>query len=191
MDMDLKLPDFAEAGGDEEDSILFSRLRKLFKVLMREKRKKHDRVLSLPDYLLDRWEKAEFAGFGEGSSVYDSCLVLGDVRVGKDSWIGPYTILDGSGGGLTIGDGCSVSAGVHIYTHDTVGRVIDGDKISLAPVAIGNHVYIGPNAVIAKGVTIGDYVVIGANSLVNRDIPTGVKAFGTPARIIGPSRKNE
>jgi carbonic anhydrase/acetyltransferase-like protein (isoleucine patch superfamily) len=32
-------------------------------------------------------------GFGEGSSVYDSCLVLGDVRVGKNVWVGPLLSL--------------------------------------------------------------------------------------------------
>jgi acetyltransferase-like isoleucine patch superfamily enzyme len=48
---------------------------------------------------------------------------------------------------------------------------------------IGNGVYIGPNAVIQMGVTIGDRAIAGANSLVNGDVPPGVKAVGSPARI--------
>lgn len=72
------------------------------------------RTLPLGDYVVDRWEKARSLGFGEGTSIYDSSLVLGDVRVGARTWIGPFTVLDGSGG-LEIGDTCSVSAGVQIY----------------------------------------------------------------------------
>ena len=81
--------------------------------------RKWNRCLPLGDYIVDRWEKASSLGFGEGTSVYDSSLVLGDVKVGKNTWIGPFTVLDGTGG-LEIGDYCSVSAGVQIYSHDTV-----------------------------------------------------------------------
>lgn len=137
------------------------------------------------DYVVDRWEKAGYLGFGEGTSIYDSSLVLGEVRVGSNTWIGPFTLLDGSGGQLEIGDHCSISAGVQIYTHDTVEWALRGAEIARAPVTIGNHCYIGPNVVIAKGVIIGDYVVIGANSFVNRDIPSNSKAFGSPCQIVG------
>lgn len=146
-------------------------------------KKKFNRVLPIGDYISDRWEKAKYLGFGENSNIYDSSVVLGDVSVGKNCWIGPFTILDGSGGKLVIGDECNISAGVHIYTHDTIDRVIYGGNISKANVSIGSHCYLGPNVVIAKGVTIGDYVIIGANSFVNKDIPSHSKAFGTPAEI--------
>jgi len=180
-------PEILSFGGSSEDQALFRRIKRLIEILSNEKKAKFNRFLSMPDYLLDRWERARIMGFEEGASVYDSCLVLGEVHVGKNTWIGPYTILDGSGGGLTIGADCSISAGVQIYTHDTVDRVIRGAPIATAPVSIGDNVYIGPQTVIAKGVTIGDHVVIGANSLVNKDIPAGSKAFGTPARVVGKS----
>ena len=77
------------------------------------------------DYVSDRWEKARFLGFGENSSIYDSSLVFGDVQVGKNVWVGPYTVLDGSGGRLSIGDDCHICAGSQIYTHDTVDRVLN------------------------------------------------------------------
>lgn len=141
------------------------------------------------DYISDRWEKARYLGFGEQTTIYDSSLVLGDVKVGKNCWIGPNTILDGSGG-LSIGDFCDISAGVHIYTHDTVQRVIHQRNIEKAPVTIGNHCYIGPYTVISKGVTIGDYVVIGAHSFVNKDIPSFSKGHGTPFRITSRLSQN-
>ena len=75
----------------------------------------------------------------------------------------------------------------HVYTHDTVDKVLtlDGAPIERSPVKLGNRVYVGPNVVIARGVTIGDRVVIGANSFVREDIPSGKKVAGNPARILG------
>jgi acetyltransferase-like isoleucine patch superfamily enzyme len=139
---------------------------------------------------VDRWEKAKELGFGEGTSVYDSSLILGDVKVGCHTWIGPFTVLDGSGG-LFIGSNCSISAGVQIYSHDTVERSLSGGNapIELAATKIGSNCYIGPNVIIAKGVIIGDRVVVGANSLVLTDIPSDSKAFGTPCRVVGSSAR--
>jgi acetyltransferase-like isoleucine patch superfamily enzyme len=154
--------------------------------LVARKRERHSRVLPLADYFVDRWDKARLLGFGEGSSIYDSSLVIGDVKMGKNAWVGPFTILDGSGG-LEIGDDCTFSAGVHVYTHDSVRATLDGPRapIERQPVKIGNRVYIGPHSVIARGVTIGDRVVVGANSLVREDVPSGKKVAGNPARILG------
>lgn len=147
------------------------------------------RTLPFGDYISDRWEKARMLGFGEGTSVYDSCHVFGDVTVGRDSWIGPFTILDGSGG-LAIGDHCSISAGVHIYSHDTVEWATSGGTAPYAhgPTRIGNNCYLGPNTVVAKGVTIGDGAVVGANSVVLADVPSGATVAGAPARPIGRKR---
>lgn len=145
------------------------------------------RTLPLADYVVDRWEKARALGWGEGTSVYDSALIIGDVRVGAHTWIGPSTVLDGSGGGLVIGDHCTLSAGVQVYTHDTVERTLSAgaSPTTTAPTRLGDRVYVGPQTVIAKGVTIGDGCVIGAHSLVLHDVPTGSKAFGVPCRVVG------
>lgn len=152
--------------------------------LVARKQERHARVLPLADYLVDRWDKARLLGFGEGSSVYDASLVIGDVKMGRNCWVGPFTVLDGSGG-LEIGDDCTISAGAHVYTHDSVRTTLDGAPIQREPVKIGNRVYVGPNAVITRGVTIGDRVVVGANSLVREDVPSGKKVAGNPARIVG------
>jgi acetyltransferase-like isoleucine patch superfamily enzyme len=157
---------------------------KYFSRLLRNRiRKKHGRVLPFGDSINDRWEKAKFLGFGKESSIYDSSLVFDTVEAGENVWVGPFTILDGSGGLLRIGSNCHISAGVQIYTHDTVSTVLQGHKIEKADVTIGNNCYIGPNSIIAKGVEIGDYVVIGTNSFVNRDIPSNSKGHGTPFQI--------
>lgn len=165
---------------------LLAELRALLAQEMNTVRQRWNRSLPFADYIVDRWSKARSLGFGEGSSVYDSALILGDVTVGRNTWIGPFTVLDGSGG-LVIGEYCSISAGVQIYTHDTVKWAVSGGGQSpeRASVRIGNRCYIGPNVIISKGITIGDGCVIGANSFVNQDIPPAMKAWGTPAQIQG------
>jgi acetyltransferase-like isoleucine patch superfamily enzyme len=121
---------------------------------------------------------------GKGTSCYDNMLVIGDVRVGRHTRVGPNVVLDGSGG-LVIGDYCSISAGVGIYTHHTVkwATTMGRAEPERAPTSVGHGVYIGPNSVIQMGVTIGDRAVIGALSFVNRDVPAGGRVYGTPARM--------
>lgn len=160
-------------------------LKRLYYKLRREKFSTWRRCLPFSELIVDRWEKARFLGFGDNASIYDNSYVFGDVKVGAHTWVGPFTILDGSGG-LEIGDYCSISSGVQIYTHDTICWAISGGKApyEYAPVTIGNRCYIGPNTIIAKGVTIGDGCIIGSGSLVLHDIPPDSKALGTPCRVI-------
>jgi acetyltransferase-like isoleucine patch superfamily enzyme len=167
--------------------VLREQLQNMWRILQREIRTRWERSLPFADCVVDRWERAAMLGFGNGTSIYDSALILGDVKVGEHTWIGPSVVLDGSGG-LVIGNYCSISAGVQVYTHDTVSWALSGgrDAPQYAPTTIGSRCYIGPQTVIAKGVSIGDGCVIGAHSLVMQDIPAGMKAFGRPCRVIGP-----
>lgn len=146
-----------------------------------------DRSLPFQDAVFDRWERACRLGFAEGASIYNSAAVFGNVQVGKNTWIGPNTLLDGSGGGIAIGAYCSISSGVHLYTHDTVLWALSGGKQARAEgaVSIGDCVYIGSQSVIAAGVSIGARCVVAANSFVNADVPEGTIVGGTPARKIG------
>jgi len=168
-------------------SDLSTQLRLLKEARDAELRETYQRSLPFADAQFDRWERARSLGFGEGTSIYDSSALFGDVAVGKNTWIGPFTVLDGSGGGLTIGDYCSISAGVHIYTHDTVLWAVSGgvQQARKGRVVIGSNSYIGAQSVIVAGVTIGSRCVIAANSLVNRDVPDGSIIGGTPARHLG------
>ncbi len=166
--------------------VLLNNLKSLWLHRRREVDESFNRTLPFADYIVDRWEKARELGFGDETSIYDSALVLGNVKVGKKTWIGPAVVLDGSGG-LEIGSNCSISAGVQIYSHDSVKWAISGGShgYEYAKTMIGNNCYIGPNTIITKGVSIGDGCIIGANSLVLNDISSGSKAYGSPCRVTG------
>ena len=113
--------------------------------------------------------------------------IIGNPEIGEGTWVGAFTVLDGSGG-LRIGRGCDVSCGAHIYTHSTVRRCVSGrvhDGIDREPVVIGDYVFIGANAVVMMGVTIGDRCIIAAGAVVSTDVPSGTIMGGVPARPLG------
>ena len=86
-------------------------IREFLNVLSLRKKTQYNRRVSIGDLLTERSDNAAMYGFGEGTTMYDNVLVLGEVTVGRQTWIGPGCILDGSGGGLEIGDFCSISSG--------------------------------------------------------------------------------
>jgi len=65
----------------------------LYNKLRDEMRQNWQRDLPVEEMLFDRWERAKSLGFGEESSIYHNSYVYGDVKVGKNTWIGPYTLL--------------------------------------------------------------------------------------------------
>lgn len=171
----------------KEISDLYSSLKELHLELRKKKKRDWNRVLPFDELLFDRWEKANFLKAKKGASVYHNSYIYGDVKIGKNSWVGPYTLLDGSGGKLKIGSFCSISSGVQIYTHDTVKWSLSGGKSSpdTMGVTVGDFCYIGPYSVITKGVKIGERCLIGAHSLVNSDVPSNSISFGIPSKIVG------
>jgi len=113
--------------------------------------------------------------------------ILGEPEIGDDVWIGAFTVIDGSGG-LTIGEGCDISAGAQIYTHSTVERCVSGRGLPIRrePTRIGRNVHVGANAVILMGSDIGDHCIIGAGAVVKEGTmaPPYSVLVGVPARVI-------
>lgn len=175
---------------DEQLETFFNMFHELKSVFTENMLRQFNRSLPIMELFTDRWERARLLGFGEGTSVYDSCCIFGKISVGGNTWIGPFTVLDGSGG-LEIGSNCSISAGVQIYSHDTVQWATSGgtSPYEYSATKIGNNCYIGPSSIIAKGVEIGDGSIVGANSFVNKSFPAGSKLAGSPARLLNDTKE--
>ncbi len=180
------LQEVKEGGGGFFDRLILKILLRSIRILLRYKKNRFNRAVSFGDLFIDRTEKARFLGFGEGTTIYDSSLVIGDVKVGKHTWIGPFTILDGSAG-LEIGDNCSIASGVQIYSHETINWALSGGKMAYAQAKtiVGHCCYIGPNTVVSMGIRIGNHCLIGANSVVNADLEDYSIAAGSPCKVIG------
>lgn len=100
-----------------------------------------------------------FANFGL------TVLDVAEVRIGADVQIGPHVQL------LTA-------------THPLEPGPRRDKWESAAPVTIGDNVWLGGGVIVCPGVTIGDDTVVGAGSVVTKDLPAGVVAVGSPARVV-------
>jgi acetyltransferase-like isoleucine patch superfamily enzyme len=76
---------------------------------------------------------------------------------------------------ITLGARCLVAAMV---------RIGDSRGTTVAPVTIGDDVWIAHGAIIEPGVTIGAGSVVSAGSVVVSDVPPGRMAIGNPARAV-------
>lgn len=114
--------------------------------------------------------------------------VIGEPEIGEGTWIGAFTLIDGSGG-LQIGRGCAISVGAQIYTHSTVHRCISErryNQVDRCPSVIEDYIHIGANATILMGCHIGHHSVIGAGAVVleGTTVPPYSIVVGVPGRIL-------
>ncbi len=85
---------------------------------------------------------------------------------------------------IEIGEDVAIGENVTIRDSDSHIITSNPNAAMTLPITIGNHVWIGMNVIILKGVTIGDGAIIAAGSVVTRDVPNKSMAAGVPARII-------
>ena len=84
---------------------------------------------------------------------------------------------------IKIGDNVVISEHVTLRDSDDHTLNHQSDR-KTQPIVIGDHVWIGMNATILKGVTIGEGAVVAAGAVVTRDVPPHALVAGVPARII-------
>ena len=64
-------------------------------------------------------------------------------------------------------------------------EAISSDESAVtAPIVIGDHVWVGMNTIVLKGVTIGEGAVVAAGSVVNKDVQPHCLVAGVPAKVI-------
>lgn len=111
----------------------------------------------------------------------------GVLHIGARTIFGHHCTL-ASKESLLIGEDCLIAEMVSIRDHDH--RFDDFETpmreqgATMAPVRIGNNVWLAARVVVVKGVTIGDGAIVGAGAVVTKDIPAGAIAVGVPARVV-------
>jgi len=117
-------------------------------------------------------------------TVVDPSVIVGpSVSLGPGTYIGAGSILSPNsciGHHVVVNHACSIG-------HDSVlgdfSQACPGTRIS-GWASVGEGALLGSNAVVAPKVSIGAWSILGAASLASRDIPPGVTALGTPAKIV-------
>ena len=82
---------------------------------------------------------------------------------------------------ISIGEGCVIANNVVI--RDNNSHSINGSTDD-KKVLIGNHVWIGTNAIILPGAKIGDGCAVAAGAIVNKEFPNNTLIGGVPAKVI-------
>lgn len=121
-------------------------------------------------------------GLYQGASIYVApnakILIKGNGFANTNTQINCFDYVE-------IGCGTYISDDVRIQDSDNHSIIENGNvKTNTAPIIIGDHVWIGKNAIILKGVTIGAGSVVAAGSVVVKNVPAHSLVAGNPARVI-------
>lgn len=147
--------------------------------------------------LQDTYMKHKYMKFRKKYHIHENfrfngnnILFYGDgiIECGENSYIGELsTVLADENCKVVIGNNCSISHNVRIYTSSNVTDQIFSDKKRekhFGDVIIENGVWIGANVFITPGVKIGSNSIVGANSVVTKDIDRNAVFGGVPAKLI-------
>ncbi|MDP2013525.1 MAG: acetyltransferase [Actinomycetota bacterium] len=108
---------------------------------------------------------APSAQLSPGAVVMQGVIVANQARIGVGALLNTGSILEHES---SLGDFASLAPRAV-----TGGRVIVGAR---SAISIG--------AVLKHGLTIGEDTVVGGSSYLDRDLPSGVVAYGVPARVV-------
>lgn len=112
----------------------------------------------------------------------------GNILVGRNVFIGPYSVIYGHGG-VHIGDNSLISMHCCIlssnHTVPIRNSLIRDQPDILLATRIGCDVWLGAGVKVLGGVTIGDGCVVGAGAVIVDDLPAYSISVGVPARVIG------
>lgn len=122
--------------------------------------------------------------------VHHTAVLIGDVVVGPDCYIGPSACLRGDLGQIAVGQGSSVQDNCTIHTF-AGGEVVVGGMCNIGHGAVlhgcrlGERVLVGMNAVVMDGVEVGDDALVAALAFVPAaaEIPPGALVAGIPATV--------
>ena len=110
-----------------------------------------------------------------------------NIKIGEDTIIGDHAFLDGRDK-LTIGSHTDIASSVMIYNSEHDLEKEDFSAI-VAPVEIGDYVFIGPRVIIMPGVKIGKGAVVAGGAVVTKDVDPFTIVGGVPAKLIGERKE--
>ncbi|MBF0269691.1 MAG: transferase hexapeptide repeat family protein [Alphaproteobacteria bacterium] len=126
------------------------------------------------------------------SFVHPSAVLIGDVIIGPDCYIGPCACLRGDFGRLIVEKGCNIQDNVVIHTDPGWDTLLEenshiGHSAVLHCCFVRKNAMVGIGAVVMDRAEIGSEAMVGAQSFIKADfkVPPRTLVTGIPARIVG------
>jgi len=123
--------------------------------------------------------------------VHPSAILIGDVIVGRDCYIGPAACLRGDFGRLEVRAGANVQDTCVLHAYPGVDTIVEehghiGHGAVLHGCVIGRNALVGMNAVINDSAVIGESAIVAALAFVKAKmiVPPRMLVAGVPARIM-------
>lgn len=123
--------------------------------------------------------------------VHPSAVLIGDVIVGPECYVGPCACLRGDFGRLILERGANLQDTCVMHGFPGTDTVVEedghiGHGAVLHGCRVGRNALVGMNAVIMDNAVIGESAIVAASAFVKAgaEIPARSLAAGSPARVI-------
>jgi phenylacetic acid degradation protein len=122
--------------------------------------------------------------------VHETAVLIGDVIIGANCYIGPHASLRGDFGRIVVGDGANVQDTCVMHSFPGKDCVVErnghiGHGAVLHGCRIGINAMVGMNAVVMDNAIIGESSIVGATAFVPAgfECPPGSLVVGAPAKV--------
>lgn len=122
--------------------------------------------------------------------VHETAVLIGDVLVGADCYIGPHASLRGDFGRIVVDQGANVQDSCVMHSFPGKDCIVEsnghiGHGAVLHGCRIGSNAMIGMNAVVMDDAMIGESSIVGAAAFVaaNFECPPRSLVVGVPAKV--------
>jgi phenylacetic acid degradation protein len=127
------------------------------------------------------------------AAVHPTAVLIGDVQIGPDCWIGPNATLRADQGRIQIGARTSIQDNCVLHTGRDGSLSIDeegqiGHGAMLHGCAVGRNVLIGMGAIVLDDAIVEHDVIVAAATLVPAKVrvPSAVLFVGSPGKVVRP-----
>lgn len=149
----------------------------------------NSRIINSRIFILGENQKVNI---GYNCKIKNSTLWIEDekctINIGDNTTIeGAHIAVTEPESQISLGEDCMLSGNIDIRNGDShsIIDIASNERINYAEdIIIGNHVWIGNNVQILKGVRIGEDSIIGTRTVVTKDIKPNTIVVGTPAKVV-------
>lgn len=134
---------------------------------------------------------------GNNVRIDDFCILSGNITLGSNIHVSPYTALYGAKG-IILEDNTGISPCSTIFSAmDDFGgdyligpvHLVSKTNVTGGVVILKKFSQVGTHCVVFPGITIGEGTVIGAMSLVNKSLPSWGIYIGVPCRKLSDRKR--